>query len=123
MENGQLEFLGRLDDQFKIGGYRIEAGEIEIFLRRHTQIKEALVVSHRTQDDLVLLAYLVPKQGNHIPSPETLRNYLSEFLPNPMIPTLWHELEAILDCLMARLTKRFFRHLIFHKVPMPIKHL
>jgi len=95
MENGQLEFLGRLDDQFKIRGYRIEAGEIEIFLRRHTQIKEALVVSHRTQDDLVLLAYLVPKQGNHMPSPETLRNYLSEFLPKPMIPTLWHELEAI----------------------------
>ena len=47
-EDGNIEFLGRIDNQVKINGYRIELGEIETALARHPQIREAAVVAPRT---------------------------------------------------------------------------
>ena len=95
LENGELEFLGRIDQQFKIRGFRIEAGEIEIALRAHPQITEALVMPHRTDTETVLLAYYVPQTSDASPVISDLRAHLGERLPSAMVPSLWHELEEI----------------------------
>ncbi|MEM7401115.1 MAG: amino acid adenylation domain-containing protein [Pseudomonadota bacterium] len=89
--NGQLEFLGRFDHQYKIRGYRIEAGEIETALGSHETITEALVSTFENeQGEQHLLAYVATNKSLNAPSPSTLRAYLSEQLPSPMIPTMWY---------------------------------
>ena len=72
LSNGTIEFLGRIDTQVKIRGYRIELGEIENRLRKHLQVKDALVIakkpSRENSDggsenrDTYLCAYIVPKE-------------------------------------------------------------
>jgi len=84
---GEIEFLGRLDEQFKIRGFRIEAGEVEAALTSHPAIKEAVVVARPNQSgDKQLIAYLV-KENEHEPTSGEMREYLKEKLPEHMIPT------------------------------------
>lgn len=93
--DGQLEFLGRFDHQFKIRGYRIEAGEIELALREHPNIREALVVAHEQNlGEQSLLAYIVG-DNEELPETSLLRAWLVERLPSPMVPTLWHLMDAL----------------------------
>ena len=76
-----LEFLGRLDSQVKIGGVRIEPGEIEAALRRHSDVREVVVVAHGdAAGDRRLVAYFVPRQQTD-PTHEELRRFLRETLP------------------------------------------
>ena len=58
---GELEYLGRLDDQIKIAGYRIEPAEIEAVLCRHAQVAEAAVIAEGTAGGRVLAAHVVPR--------------------------------------------------------------
>ena len=60
---GQIEFLGRLDAQVKLRGFRIEPGEIEQTLLRHAAVQEALVVCRDNAGQASLVAYLVPGRG------------------------------------------------------------
>lgn len=61
LANGNLEFLGRVDEQVKLRGHRIEPGEIETALRQHSAIREAVVaIKEITPGDNCLVAYLVP---------------------------------------------------------------
>ncbi|MCP4155601.1 MAG: amino acid adenylation domain-containing protein, partial [bacterium] len=97
LPNGNIEFLGRMDYQVKIRGYRIELGEIESRLLQHLHIKEAVAfvkdVGDSQQDDKYICAYYVPNQ-----QPLTLlhlNDYLSETLPEYMIPSYFIELEKI----------------------------
>jgi natural product biosynthesis luciferase-like monooxygenase protein/FkbM family methyltransferase len=65
LENGSLEFLGRVDEQVKLRGHRIELGEIETVLRQHASIREAVVaIKELTPGDNCLVAYLVPHVKN-----------------------------------------------------------
>jgi len=87
LPNGQLEFCGRVDDQIKILGYRIEPGEIEACLQRHPRIKQALVMGqvralHQTQ----LVAYCLLQNKNDVPGPHVLRHYIKQHLADYMIP-------------------------------------
>ena len=82
--DGNLEFLGRLDQQVKIRGYRIELGEIEVALARHPQVREAVVLAREDEPgDPRLVAYVVPAGE---PSAAELRDVLRRSLPEPMIP-------------------------------------
>ncbi|NET40396.1 MAG: amino acid adenylation domain-containing protein, partial [Cyanothece sp. SIO1E1] len=73
LSDGNLEFLGRLDHQLKVRGFRIEPGEIEQTLLKHPDVNACAVVGRRSPtDDLELIAYVVPGQTDSADSSSTL---------------------------------------------------
>ncbi len=93
--DGNLEFLGRVDQQVKIRGFRIELGEIETVLSQHPAIREAIVQDHGdTLENKRLVAYIVPHHGQN-PDHNELRNHLREKLPEYMIPSIFMALAAL----------------------------
>jgi amino acid adenylation domain-containing protein len=93
--DGNIEFLGRDDQQVKLRGFRIELGEIEATLCRHQHIREAVVVVHnQSLGDGRLVAYVVPRQGA-APSAAELRSFLKDALPDSMIPAAFVVLESL----------------------------
>ncbi|MDT9096781.1 AMP-binding protein, partial [Escherichia coli] len=58
LANGELEFLGRSDQQVKIRGYRVELGEVEVALRTHPSVQEAVVVARESRGELRLVGYI-----------------------------------------------------------------
>lgn len=94
LPDGNIQYLGRIDNQLKIRGYRIEIGEVEQVLLTHEAIQTCAVVAHSFQNTKELVAYLIPKTGARIPSIEALRQYLSAQLPDYMIPGYFVELSS-----------------------------
>jgi amino acid adenylation domain-containing protein/non-ribosomal peptide synthase protein (TIGR01720 family) len=87
--NGNIEFLGRIDNQVKLRGFRIELGEIETQLEQHPQIKQTVVeVREDETNSQRLVAYLVAKK-DYLPTSKELRSYLQERLPQYMIPGIF----------------------------------
>jgi amino acid adenylation domain-containing protein len=91
-EDGDVEFLGRIDHQVKVRGFRIELGEIETVLARHPGIVEAVVVARGSGAEAELAAYVTAREES-VPAHE-LRRYLGETLPAYMIPSTVTTLEA-----------------------------
>jgi amino acid adenylation domain-containing protein len=86
-QNGNLEFLGRLDQQVKLRGFRIEPGEIEAALAQHPQVREAVVrLREDRPGDKRLVAYVVPRQEPG-PAPTELRQFVEQKLPAYMVPS------------------------------------
>jgi len=103
LPDGNIEFLGRMDNQVKIRGFRIEPGEIEARLLNHEKIKEALVmVRHITggngrgenKEDKSICAYIVPARELEL-TVEEVREYLARHLPDYMVPSYFVFLEEI----------------------------
>ncbi len=93
--DGQLEFLGRIDQQVKLRGNRIELGEIESLLSSHPQVSGcAAMLRERQPGGQQLVAYFVPVPGKEPPPPE-LRRYLRERLPEYMLPSTLVMLPAL----------------------------
>ncbi len=85
--DGVLEFLGRRDDQVKLRGFRVELGEVEAALRRHPQVRDAVVVVWADgRGERRLVAYVVPGPGTP-PADPALRRFLGDRLPDYMIPS------------------------------------
>ncbi|WP_291414538.1 non-ribosomal peptide synthetase [Actinophytocola sp.] len=82
--DGLLDFLGRVDDQVKVRGFRVELGEIEATLARHPSVRQAAVVADRSGSVTRLVGYVAPTAG--VVDPVELRAYLAEFLPEHMVP-------------------------------------
>src|SRR5258708_29327327 len=95
-EDGNVEFLGRIDHQVKIRGYRIELGEIEAALGRHPDVNESVVVAaeNGNEGEQRLIAYIVARNASG-PSAESLRAYLTQRLPDFMIPSGFEVLSAM----------------------------
>ncbi len=89
-----LEFVGRIDNQVKIRGIRIELGEVEAALRQHPQVREAVVVVRDTINGKRLVAYLISKVEQP-PVPNELRSYMKDRLPEYMVPTAFVILESL----------------------------
>ena len=96
LPDGSLEFIGRNDDQVKIRGFRVELGEIESKLTNHSDIRQCIVTLFKKEDTKSLVAYYVLQPTSN-PKPQTsdLINYLSEKLPNYMVPTYFIELDKM----------------------------
>jgi acyl carrier protein len=87
LEEGEIEYVGRIDHQVKIRGYRVELGEVEAALREHAGVREAVVVAREEQPgDLRLVAYLVVVEEQALKT-DKLRGFLREKLPEYMIPS------------------------------------
>ncbi|MCB0564419.1 MAG: amino acid adenylation domain-containing protein [Lewinellaceae bacterium] len=95
LPDGNIEFLGRIDHQLKIRGYRIEAGEIEQILLQHHSIQSAVVIGKEMGQVQELVAYLTTGGQELSINVENLRQYLSEHLPDYMIPSYFLTLEAL----------------------------
>jgi amino acid adenylation domain-containing protein len=100
LPDGNIEFLGRVDEQVKIRGFRIELSEIESTLIGHPQVTEATVMALEDEaGEKRLVAYVVGStaetNGDDATSPEELRRYLSERLPEYMIPLAFVHLREL----------------------------
>jgi amino acid adenylation domain-containing protein len=97
--DGSLDILGRIDQQVKVRGVRIELGEVETALVAHPSVSEAAVVAlEDASGEARLVAYFVAAHGDNdagLPEPETLRAFLRERLPEYMIPSTFVSLEAM----------------------------
>src|SRR5262249_2075273 len=95
LPDGNLEFLGRLDQQIKLRGYRIEPGEIEAALVQHPSIREAVaIVREDRPGNKRLVAYIVPLQEpGQVPA--GLRSCLEQKLPPYMVPSAFVVLRRI----------------------------
>ena len=93
LPDGNIEFLGRIDHQVKIRGFRIELGEIENTLSQYEGIQEAVVIA-KTQEseDKYLVAYYISSELSTI-SPQQLREFLQQKLPDYMIPSAFVSLD------------------------------
>ena len=94
LPRGELEYLGRSDEQVKLRGYRIEVGEIEAALLAHPALAQAAVVLRREGGGR-LAAYLAPAGGARVPSAGELREHLRGRLPDYMLPSAWVAMDAL----------------------------
>jgi amino acid adenylation domain-containing protein len=103
---GELEYLGRADNQVKVRGYRIELGEVEAVLCRHRQVKEAVVAAlgrvrgaagqatGASGEEVELVGYVVAVEGQS-PTGGELRAYLRQRLPEYMVPVRYLLMEQL----------------------------
>ncbi|MEA5536727.1 non-ribosomal peptide synthetase [Crocosphaera sp. XPORK-15E] len=95
LPDGNIEFLGRIDDRVKIRGYSVELGELEAALNQHPSLSQGTVkVYGTTATDKYLCAYFVPLKTKTI-TMEELRDFLTEQLPEYMIPSVFISMESL----------------------------
>ncbi|MGD9732353.1 MAG: amino acid adenylation domain-containing protein [Desulfamplus sp.] len=105
LSNGNIEFLGRVDEQVKIRGFRIEPGEIASALKTFDNIEDAFVTVYcnESEQNNHLAAYIVTKSQ---PLQTELRRHLSERLPPYMIPSVFIPLSAFPMTINGKIDKR-----------------
>ncbi len=95
LPDGNIEFIGRIDNQVKIRGYRIELGEIEAALGQHPDIAQAVAVAREdAPGEKRLVAYVVSNQ-KQAPSSSELRRFLAAKLPEYMVPWAFVTLKSL----------------------------
>lgn len=110
--SGELEFVGRADEQVKVRGYRIELGEVESVIATHPTVRHCLVVAEDTEAGPTLAAYLVPAAGAgpsgapnavHI---DEIRAHAAATLPEYMVPSAFGVIPEIPLTVSGKLDKR-----------------
>ncbi|HEU0079664.1 MAG TPA: amino acid adenylation domain-containing protein, partial [Longimicrobiaceae bacterium] len=87
LASGEIEFLGRMDQQVKVRGFRLEPGEVEAALEGHPAVRQALVDAYdHAPGDRRLVGYVVPEEGADAPTAAALRSFLGARLPEYMVP-------------------------------------
>jgi surfactin family lipopeptide synthetase A len=95
LDDGNLEFLGRMDEQVKLRGFRIELGEIETQLRKVSGVREAAVILREDgSGNSILVAYLVVYDGYSL-SLDFIMGHLKKYLPDYMIPSAFVKLDRV----------------------------
>ncbi|MFP2934901.1 AMP-binding enzyme, partial [Pyxidicoccus sp. 3LG] len=96
LENGTLDFLGRIDFQVKLRGFRIELGEIEAALESVPGVRRAVVLAREdVPGNPRLVAYVVPASMDSAPPASELRAAIGRNLPEYMVPSAFVVLEAL----------------------------
>ena len=95
LPDGQIAFMGRIDDQIKVMGHRIEPNEIVTVLNRHPKIETSFVCTYAdASGNQRLVAYIV-SANNTTPEPGDLRDFLSGYLPAHMVPATFVQLSRL----------------------------
>jgi amino acid adenylation domain-containing protein len=95
LSDGAIDFLGRIDHQIKLRGFRIEIGEIEAVLVQHSGVRQTVVLVREDRPgDTRLVGYIVPNQET-LPRISELRRFLQEKLPDYMVPSTFVFLDAL----------------------------
>ncbi len=94
-DDGLLEFLGRIDDQIRIRGNRVEPAELELVLRETPGVAEAAILARRTAGDPVLVAFAVPDAGVDLGLHDVAMRRLGASLPSYMMPARLHVVAAL----------------------------
>jgi amino acid adenylation domain-containing protein len=107
VDGGVLEFRGRLDDQVKVDGYRVELGEIQSVLAGQPEVNEAVVVARDglTPGRKILVAFVVPVKGTERLVPK-LRVALHQKLPRYMHPSAIVQMEAFPETLGNKIDRK-----------------
>lgn len=92
---GEIEFFGRIDHQLKIHGFRVEPGEIESVLSHHSGVRETAVLAQPASDGHKRLVAYVVADEDAPPSITDLRNFLKQFLPDYLTPSIFVFLDAL----------------------------
>lgn len=93
--HGQLDFIGRADNQVKVRGFRIELGEVAAQLARHPAVAHAEIVVHQDASGVTrLVAYAVPRSGEAV-DVKSLRHFLAGEMPEYMVPSAIIALDAL----------------------------
>jgi amino acid adenylation domain-containing protein len=98
LTDGNIEFLGRIDQQVKIRGFRIEPGEIESTLARHSEVRECAIELKESEDgEKRLVAYVVAERWDKSKSElcEELKSHLKQSLPDYMVPAAFVPLQTL----------------------------
>jgi acyl-coenzyme A synthetase/AMP-(fatty) acid ligase/acyl carrier protein len=95
LPDGNVEFLGRIDQQVKIRGFRVEPAEIETVLKKHETVQQAVVIPHLDQSGEKRLAAYVVSLKKTAELATQLRSYLQERLPDYMVPSAIVILDAL----------------------------
>jgi amino acid adenylation domain-containing protein len=93
--NGEIEYLGRVDNQIKLRGQRLELGEIESVLASHAAVHQAVVSLTGESEQQKLSAHIVVKESSSIPGAGELRRYLRTKLPEHMVPANYWRIEKV----------------------------
>ena len=102
---GEIEFIGRIDNQVKVRGFRVELGEIETALAEHPSVREAVVIARKDEGDKHLAAYLVPRESQELPI-DDVREFLQQRLPDHMVPSVFVVLESLPLSPMGKVDRR-----------------
>jgi len=102
--SGELEFVGRADEQVKVRGFRIELGEVESVIARHPAVRHCLVVAEDTEVGPALAAYLVPAVGEL--DLDEVRAHAASVLPEYMVPSAFAVIPEIPLTVSGKLDKR-----------------
>lgn len=106
LSNGDLDFIGRVDNQVKIRGYRIEMGEIEVLLNAYSGINQAVVIAKKEEQCLVAYVSAHVSDDEKTTLPEKLRLYLFERLPEYMIPSAFILLDTLPLSLSGKIDRK-----------------
>lgn len=94
LEDGSIDFLGRIDDQVKVRGVRIELAEVETAILAHEAVEICAAAAEETDGEKALVAYVVPAPGRALTERE-LRGFLRQKLPQSMIPSSFLFVDAL----------------------------
>ena len=92
MDDGNIEFAGRIDHQIKLGSYRIEPGEIEEAINQHPDVRESLITFDEIDGKKYLIAYVV--HGEQQTTAKSVADFLRENLPPYMVPARYIFLDS-----------------------------
>ncbi|WP_286164218.1 Pls/PosA family non-ribosomal peptide synthetase [Azoarcus sp. DN11] len=113
--DGRIQCLGRVDDQVKVRGFRVELGEIEAVLGKQLGSGTAAVVLKTVNDIEQLVAYIVPAAGS-TPDVNALRHHMRELLPSYMVPSHFEVVAGIARLTSGKIDRKALRALPMTRV-------